>query len=224
LTRQSLVLLLLFEFLQARAQDAHRLLAILYLRLLVLHRDDESGRQVRDANRRVGRVDALSAGARRAEGVYAQVVRVDLHVNLFGFGEHGDGDGGGVYAPARLCLRHALDAVYAGLVLESGVDLVAFDECDGLLDAAYARLRRVEYLHAPALSLGVATVHPKHLRGEERRFVAAPSGAYFEDHVLLVVGVAREKEYAQVFPGLFELGFERRRLHAREFAHLLVVR
>src|SRR5256885_7925921 len=99
--------------------------------------------------------------------VYSQIVRVDLHVNLFGFGEDGDGDGGGVYAPARLGLRHALDAVDAGLVLESGVDLVALYQGDGLLDAAYSRLRRVEYLHAPALPLGVATVHPKHLRSEQ---------------------------------------------------------
>ena len=39
------------EALQARAQDAHRFLAILNLRFLVLHRDDDVRRQVRDAHR-----------------------------------------------------------------------------------------------------------------------------------------------------------------------------
>jgi hypothetical protein len=131
------VLLLLFQLLKARAQHAHRLLAVLYLRLLVLHRDDDARRHVRDAHGRVGRVDALAAGARRAEGVDAQVVLVDFHVDLFGLGQHGDGDGRRVYAPARLGLRHALDAVDARLVLEARVDLVALYHRDGLLEAAY---------------------------------------------------------------------------------------
>src|SRR4029077_5192254 len=48
---------------EARAEYAHRLVLVLKLRLLVLHRDDNAGRQVRDANRGVRRVDGLPAGA-----------------------------------------------------------------------------------------------------------------------------------------------------------------
>ena len=65
---------------QARREHRHRLRAVAVLRAVVLALDDEAGRQVRDAHRRVGLVDVLAAGARRAERVDAQVGRVDLDV------------------------------------------------------------------------------------------------------------------------------------------------
>ena len=42
--------------------------------------DDDAGREVGDAHGRVGHVDVLAAGARRAVGVDAQVLLVDLDV------------------------------------------------------------------------------------------------------------------------------------------------
>ena len=112
---------------QPRAQHAHRLVAVLELRLLVLHRDHEPGRLVRDAHRRVGRVDRLAARAGRAVDVDLEVVRVDVHVHLLGLGQHGDRGGRGVDAALRLGLRHALHAVRAALVLEDAVGALALD-------------------------------------------------------------------------------------------------
>ncbi len=50
--RELRLLLFALELVEARAQDAHRLHAVLELRLLVLHRDDEAGRKVGDRGRR----------------------------------------------------------------------------------------------------------------------------------------------------------------------------
>jgi hypothetical protein len=61
------------------------------LRLLVLARDLDAGRKVLDADGRVRRVDALAAGPARAVDVYAQVVRIDLDIDLFGFRKDEDG-------------------------------------------------------------------------------------------------------------------------------------
>ena len=63
---------------QPGAQDAHRLLLVLELALLVLAADHDAGRHVGDPDGRVGGVDALAAGAAAAEDVDAQVVLVDL--------------------------------------------------------------------------------------------------------------------------------------------------
>src|SRR5690606_10022293 len=76
--RRGRVLLLLLLREQARAQHSHRGLAVLDLTLLVLHRHDDPRREVRDAHRRVGRVDALAAGTRRAEHIHPDVVLTDL--------------------------------------------------------------------------------------------------------------------------------------------------
>src|SRR5665213_1641198 len=48
-----------FDFVEARAQDAHRLFAVLDLRLFVLAAYDRVGGKVRDADCRVGRIHRL---------------------------------------------------------------------------------------------------------------------------------------------------------------------
>ena len=58
------VLLRLRPFEQPGAQDLERLGLVLVLRFLVLAAHDEAGRQVRDPDGRVGRVDALPARTR----------------------------------------------------------------------------------------------------------------------------------------------------------------
>src|SRR5688572_5528868 len=52
---------------EARAQDLERLDLVLELRFLILALYFEPGRQMGDADRAVGRVDALAAGAAGAE-------------------------------------------------------------------------------------------------------------------------------------------------------------
>src|SRR5687768_15958568 len=56
LTRLSLMLLLLFDFLKTRPQNAHRRLAVFYLRLFVLHGNDDASRQMCYSNSRVSGV------------------------------------------------------------------------------------------------------------------------------------------------------------------------
>ena len=98
--------------LQPRAEDAHRALSVLPLRTFRLTRDDETRRDVRDANGGVRRVDVLSAGSLRTVGVDAQIVRIDLDLDLVRFGEHGDRDRRGVDPSGRLRRRHALHAMH----------------------------------------------------------------------------------------------------------------
>ena len=54
---------LALRLVEPRAQHAHRLVAVLELRALVLHRHGDARRQVCDADGRVGGVDRLSTGA-----------------------------------------------------------------------------------------------------------------------------------------------------------------
>src|SRR5690606_25114389 len=63
---------------QRCAQALHRLVAVGVLAALGLRFDHDAAGQVGDADRRVGLVDVLAAGARRAEGVHPQVGRIDL--------------------------------------------------------------------------------------------------------------------------------------------------
>ena len=110
---------------QPGAQDAHRLLLVLQLALLVLAADHDPGRDVGDADRGVGGVDALAARAAAAEDVDAQVVLVDRHVDLLGLGQHQDAGRAGVHPALRLGDRHPLHAVHAALELQQAVRRLA---------------------------------------------------------------------------------------------------
>ena len=202
-------LLLERALVEARAQDPHRLVAVLQLRLLVLHRDDDPGRLVGDPDRRVGRVDRLPAGPGRAIDVDLEVLRVDLDLDLLGLGQHRDGRGRRVDPALRLGLRHPLDAVGAALELEHRVGAVAADLERDLLEAADLGGRLREHLGGEAALLRVAGEHLVQVAREQRGLVAARAGADLDDHVLVVVGVALDHRQADL---LLELAQPLRRL------------
>ena len=222
------LLLLQLDLVEPRPQHLHRLRPVLDLRLLVLLRDHQAGRQVGDADRRIGGVDALAAGAARAEGVDAQVLGLDLHVDLLGLGQDRHRGGRGMDAAAGLGIGHALHAVDAALVLEPAVDPVALDADDHLADAL-SHLAQRHHLHLPALAFGEAAVHPEEIGGEVAGLLAAGAGADLEDDVLLVVRVLGQEQHLDLGEQRFStgcqpgqlLGGQRRHLGVAAFGQLL---
>ena len=67
---------------QPGLEDLDRHLLVLGLAPLVLALGDDAGRQVGQADRRVGLVDVLAAGALRAEGVDPDLVPVELDLDV----------------------------------------------------------------------------------------------------------------------------------------------
>ena len=214
---------------EACAKNGHRRNLVLQLRLLVLRLHDKTSRQVRDAHSGVSRVDALSTRAAGAEHVDAQVVLVDVDLNLVGLGKHGNGRRGRVDAALAFRLGHALHAVHAGLVLHDGVHLVALHlELDFLVTACLGR-GNVHKLDLPLLGRAEALVHLEEVACEDCRLVAAGSSADLHDDVLLVGGVrGNEHELDVLFEGghlRFGLGngLLRELLHVGIGEHLLGV-
>src|SRR5438093_559953 len=112
------LLLFLRSLEQPRLQDAHRLRAILDLRALVLARDDETGGNVRDADGRVRRIDALAPWPRRTIDVDADIPFLDPDLHVFRLRQHRDRDGRGVDTPRGFGHRHPLDAMDTAFELE----------------------------------------------------------------------------------------------------------
>src|SRR5262249_22820784 len=82
-----LLLLAHFHLVEPRAEHFHGLRAVLDLRLLVLLRHHQAGREVGEADGGIGGVDALAARPARAEGLDAQILLVDLDVHFLRFRE-----------------------------------------------------------------------------------------------------------------------------------------
>ena len=76
-------------------------------------------------------------GPGRAERIDADILGVDLDLDLVGLRQHRHGDGRRVHAPLLLGHRHALHAVHAAFVLQLAVDLVAAHQGDDFLQAAH---------------------------------------------------------------------------------------
>ena len=180
---------------------------------------------MRQADRRLRLVDLLSARARGAEQIDAHVLVVDGHVHVLRFGQHRDGDRGGVDAPLRLRLGHTLDAVYPAFKLEAGIGALAVDIDDGLFHAAQLRHIEVDRLPGEAVLLAIALVHAVQLIGKERRLLAARTRPDLEGTAPLVVAVLGQEQRLEPFfrPGKpFAAGLRLLEQHVPHLARLLL--
>src|SRR5690606_35457463 len=168
----------LLLILQLGRQPGHGLGAVLVLGALFLEFHHGAGGNVGDAGRRVGGVDVLTTGARTAEGIDAQIGRIDLDGGLLvRLWQYHHGAGGGVDAALGFGFRHTLHAMGAGLELELCVDIVALDAGNHFLETAVLALVGRQHLDTPALLLGITRVHAEQVAGEYRRLVTASTGA-----------------------------------------------
>src|SRR5665647_611070 len=142
----------------------------------------------------------------------AEEIEIEIHA--------GDRSGRGVDASRGLGGRDALHAVHPALVLEGREGAPALDLERDFLVAAVVVLVGAQDVDLEALRLRVARVHARQVAGEQRRLVAAGAGADLDDHVLGVVGVAREHAYADLFAELLEPAAALAELLLREVAHL----
>ncbi len=171
-----------------------------------------------DPDRAVGGVDRLAAGTAGAEHVDAQILVVDLDVDLLGLGQHRHGRRRGVDAALRLGLRHALHAMHAGFEFEPRKHALAGDVGDDFLVAAGRRFAGREHVDLPAMPVGVALIHAEQIAGEQGRLFAAGAGAQFEDRALLVGGVLGQELNFQLTLELVDLWAQRLKLRFRERA------
>src|SRR5665648_414605 len=146
--------------------------------------------------------------------------RVDLDLDLLGLGQDGNRSGRGVDASRGLGGRDSLHAVHPALVLEGREGAPALDLERDFLVAAVVVLVGAQDVDLEALRLRVARVHARQVAGEQRRLVAAGAGADLDDHVLGVVGVAREHADTDFFAELLEPAAALAELLLREVAHL----
>ena len=119
-------------------------------------------------------------------------------------------------------LRHALDAVHAALELEPAPGAAALDEQHDLLEAAHAGRVAVHHLDLPLLPLRVLRVHAREVGGEEPRLVPAGAGADLDEDVLVVVGILRQDQRAELVLELALARGELVHLGLRHLAHLAV--
>src|SRR5882762_6867117 len=209
--------LFLLLFVQARAKNAHGLGAILDLGFLVLLGNHQTARNVRYAHGRIRGVDRLTARAGRTEGIDAQILRFNLYVDFVGLGEHRNSRGRSMDAALGFRRWHALDAVHAALVFQFRIHFLTLNGGDDFFQTAQRRRRAFEDFNFPALRFRVARVHAKKFRGKEGRFIAAGTGANFQNDALLVEGIFRQKQKLQFALGFF---FARRELPFLVVCHL----
>ena len=175
---------------QARGQHRHRLCAVAVLRPVVLALDHEAARQMRDAHGGIGLVHVLAARTGRAERIDAEVRGTDRDVgDGIGFRQYGNRARGSVDASLRFRFRDPLHAVSPGLELELRVHALSGDARDHLLESPHVAQALRNNFHLPAIAFCKARVHAEEIAGEQRRLVAAGSGANFQKHVALVVRI-----------------------------------
>ena len=163
-----------------------------------------------DADGGVGFVDVLTARAGCAEGVDAQVGGVQLDVFQFvRFGHDGNGAGGGVDTALAFGGGDALHAVAARFEFQTTVRTQTDDTGDDFFIAAQFAFIGGNNFDLPAVALGVAAVHAQQVACKQRGFVAARSGAHFDEDVFVVVGIFGQQQFLQFGIERVDFGFRR---------------
>ena len=173
--------------------------------------------QVREAHGRVRLVDVLAAGTRRAVGVDAQVLLVDLHLvdTSSRNGVTSTEAKRRLAAVLRVERRHAHEAVHAALGGQQPVGETSVHDERRRQQPGLLSLRRLVDLDGEAAAFGPPLVHAQQHLGPVLRVGAAGAGVDFAHRVELVV-LAREErlqlERAEARPErvdrLDELGVE----------------
>ena len=158
--------------------------------------------KVGDAHRRIGRVDVLAAGARRAIGVDAHIGLADLDLDRI-VDDRIDPDAGERRVAARVAVigRDAHQPVHAGFGLQPAIGVVALDQHGRRLDARLFAVMDFQHLDLEAAALGPARVHAQQHRGPVLALGAAGAGVDFEIGVV-GVGLAREHRLDLARPDL----------------------
>src|SRR5690606_20851363 len=137
----------------------------------------DAGRDMRDAHRRVGRVDVLAAGAGRAVGVDAHFRFRDHDVDGIVDDRIDPGAGeGGVAARVAVIGRDAHQTVHARFRFQPAIGIVALDEDGGGFDARLLALVDLQHLDLEFAALGPARVHAQEHGGPVLAFRAAGAG------------------------------------------------
>ena len=190
---------------QLGLEDRHRGGLVLQLGALVLAGDDDAGRQVGQADRRVGGVDALAARAAGAVDVDADLVVGDLDlVGLLDDGHHLDG--GERRLPAALVVERADPDQPVGARLDGQrpVGVRRLDGEGGRLDAGLLGVGGVVDLGGVAVPLGPAQVHPHQHLGEVGGVDATGARADGDERLARVVLTGEQRAHLERLDGLAE--------------------
>src|SRR5438876_965858 len=160
-----LALLLVRELVEPRFEDSHRRVAVAELRTLVLALDDDAGRQVRDADGRVGGVDPLAAGTGGPEDVHPDLVLPHVHLHVVYLRDDRDGREARLPTARGVERRDPHEPVHTRLALEEAVGVLARDLDGRRLDPRLVSGEKVHDLRLEPRALAPAEVHPEeHLR------------------------------------------------------------
>ncbi len=146
--------------------------------------DHGIGRNMGDADRGLGLVDVLAAGAGGAIDVGAQVGGIDVDLDVvvdLGADEH-RGERG-MPAVVGIERRFAHQAVHADFGLQPAVGVIALDPEGGALDAGHVAAADFHQLGLPAAALAPAQVHAQQHLGPVLGFGAAGAGLDVDEAV-----------------------------------------
>ena len=191
---------------------------ILVLRALALALHDNAARHVRDPHRAVGLVDVLTTSTRRAIGVDAQILIVDLDLDLV-VNDRVNPDRGKarVAAIVRIEWRNAHKAMNAALRFEPAISIGAVDANRRRFDPGLLAAAFLEPFDLVSVGIGPAHIHAQQHLCPILGLGSARPGMDFEIAVV-AVGFARQQAFefaprrlgAQFFERGLGLGDDRR--------------
>ena len=144
-------------------------------------------------------INVLSACTATSEGIPFDFSFIDDYVKFFGFGEYGHRSGGSMHTSLCLCGRNTLYAVYTRFIFQYSVDIVTCDTANDFFESSGCSFICIGYFHFPAFGFTELGIHTEKVAGKDCGFVSSCTTTNFEDGVLAVLRIGRNKHQFDFF-------------------------
>src|SRR5680860_370316 len=133
---------------------------------------------------RIGSVYRLPTWSGGTEIINTDILGIDLHIKILGFGKHHDCGCTRMHPTLGLRLRHSLNTVYTGFEFQSAVNILTRYLELNLFIAAARTFAQLDNIGLPPFGFAIFGVHAKEVARKNTGLVAARSRSDLNDHVL----------------------------------------
>ena len=175
---------------------------------------------MRNAHRRIGRIDVLPPRARRTVGIHPQVGRVDIDLDVvINLGGDKNRSKRGVTAPTAIKRRLSYEAMHPCLGAQPSEGVLPFKLHRRTLQAGHLTSRRLDQRRLEPLVFTPSQIHSQQHLSPILRLGASRAGLNIQISIILV-RLAREHSSEFQF---FQRTFERRQILLDRLSCILVV-
>ena len=177
---------------------------------------------MRETNRAVSSVDALSAMTSSAHDINPKILRPYDYIGFLGLGKNSNGNSGCMNPTRAFRLRNPLNPMRTAFVPQSGIHILSGKRKYHFLESLQKSLIGIHDLQFPSFSFREPAIHPEKITGKQRGLLTACSSSDLHDDVLSIKRIGWNDKKATSIRDLLYFSVDLGKLKLGHAGYLLI--